>query len=907
MLAPGTDVIHLATDQDDRIYAWITGAENSGLYRGGQNNEQFTRVHASTDIPTALEVSDGGSIYYATTTEIFRSVDGGSSFQPFVSRPGGTDSRITGIDIHSGTDADLIAVSVAADTPGQWGGVYVYDEADFFGGWMDAGIGSLNALDIRIPSGFDSDRTLLALATDGADTFIMSFGAGSWRTTPLRDEAGTSVAAESGSIHLPDDFNRETNPQYFVTVIGDDTSSGGIWAGFHQAPPDDPAVFPLANDADGNFNCLTITGTEGAYELTAGTTSGTILNSGDGGFNWQQASKNPAGETITDLASVDGSVWAATSGEGSGLFKSTDNGDTWDPFFFLDRYEVETLVKVLPSPDYAVDKTLYLLSFNGSHHLWRTSNEGQTWQKILSADEHGINIINHFQIANDGTLFIVADDAEGSLCLISNDHGATFESQRLPASVISTASFAAASEGVFFFTSFDGTIARLWRSEPVGLFENITAGDIIINDLEISPDFANDQTIIAAAANGDAFISSDAGFTLDALPDLPVTGSIRLLFDPDFGTSAKLYATTDTADAGIHRLTVGDDAWERVDSGLPDGTMLNSIAKNADGVFYAADHTQVSDDSGGLVRALSDSSAWHLTRKGLPDDATLWGLSIVGNSLWALDTTNNRVMAYTDTLAFAVEPTSPAAASGGLGEFTGGVINGIELSWKDIDGAVSYEWQLNDRSSMSSPALEETTSSAGVRVDGLNPNTTYYWRVRVAAPVPGPWSVKSSFTTALGGSATVPLLVTPSPGDADQAIRPIFQWHPVAGADGYELILADDPGFNNTIYSPEDIVTNAWQSQTGLAPGKTYYWKVRAVNTSSSSAWSAVSAFSVGSPDETSGAADPSTNPTVSPGEPNQITIDLPEWLGLGLAGMGGALVLLLLVLVIAIRNRRVL
>ncbi|MEN8614728.1 hypothetical protein ABFB09_05540 [Dehalogenimonas sp. THU2] len=907
-LTPETDVKHLVIDSASQVYAWVTGTEG-GLFRTDASGENITRVFASVHTPVALELTDAGQFYYATDTTLYRSTDNGLSFQTVAAYPGGPGKRITGLSVDGTTGANIIAVSVADDDANEWGGVYFINEAEFFGGWIDSGLIAYNVFDVGFSPTFAVDRELLALGESAGDAYILLYNGGTWRAAALQHRDGSIVPATSGAITLPQDFNLTTNPQFYV-AIDTGADAGGLWLCYAR-PAEAPAAYALPFSSPTDFSSLSVSGTSGAYSLLAGSASGEIFRSSDGGISWQSAVRNPGGQRVTAIASVDNMTFAATSGTGSGVFSSIDGGMNWLPDLFIDETGAGTLVTVVASPTYESDNTLYLLAFNGVHGVWRTDDDGLTWRKLLGIGDYRILTIDRLITAADGSLFIAATDADGALCLVSTDQGTTFSLIRLPVSIDTTAGFAALDKDNFFFTSFDGdgNIATIWRTGTGIFFENVATGSVKFNALELSPDFSTDRTLIAAASNGLAYISTDAGVTFSTLPATSLTGSILLTFDPDFGDSNKIYASSTDANTGIYRYKIGDAAWKRIDSGLPAGTLLSDLDVAPNGFIYAPSANNVSTSTGGLARVLTETAAWDLASEGLTDGVTLWGLSRNSHQLWSLDTTNNRIMTYTDTIASAVALTSPPASAPGLGTYyPSGIIGGIDLKWQSVSGATGYEWQMNDSADMTSPLFSGNSTASSIRLSLLEPGVTYHWRVRAVAPVPGPWSEKRSFTTALGGVVAVPQLLTPTPGATNLTPLPLFQWQPVGGATGYELLLATDAGFQNITASPANIVGNAWQPPAALTSATTYYWKIRAVSENSFSAWSAVSAFTTAAPATTAPTSPVVTSP-VAPTVtvPIAPTMTMPDWLAFSLAGMGGAVVLLLLALVIVVKGKRTL
>ncbi|MDD5082861.1 MAG: fibronectin type III domain-containing protein, partial [Dehalococcoidales bacterium] len=77
--------------------------------------------------------------------------------------------------------------------------------------------------------------------------------------------------------------------------------------------------------------------------------------------------------------------------------------------------------------------------------------------------------------------------------------------------------------------------------------------------------------------------------------------------------------------------------------------------------------------------------------------------------------------------------------------------------------------------------------------------------------------------------------------------KPIFQWSALAGAEGYELMVARDAAFGDLVINrtgSQTLPSTAWQSDTSLDYATTYYWKVRGITVATNSAWSDVGAFS---------------------------------------------------------------
>jgi hypothetical protein len=302
------------------------------------------------------------------------------------------------------------------------------------------------------------------------------------------------------------------------------------------------------------------------------------------------------------------------------------------------------------------------------------------------------------------------------------------------------------------------------------------------------------------------------------------------------------------------------------------------------------------------------SPTFETVTRGLDNGVTLSGLWLRGNQLWSIDTKNTRLMTYTDTLALPVILASPPNKAPGTGT------RNVILEWEILTGATEYKWQLDYDTDFSTvPAdFEGDTRASSVRLPELDTDTTYYWRVRVTEPVLSQWSAKWSFTTALGHTAFAPELLSPEAGTTEISLKPLFQWSAIAGAESYELIVSADLSLADpAIVKIGDyaLPVTAWQSNINLDYDTTYYWKVRAISSSSYGAWSAVGAFTTGSPPAQSSSV-PEASTTTSPQQsslssslPFQLTV--PDWVVYLTVALLLTIVLLLIILLLVVTTRR--
>jgi hypothetical protein len=90
-----------------------------------------------------------------------------------------------------------------------------------------------------------------------------------------------------------------------------------------------------------------------------------------------------------------------------------------------------------------------------------------------------------------------------------------------------------------------------------------------------------------------------------------------------------------------------------------------------------------------------------------------------------------------------------------------------------------------------------------------------------------------------------PVLLTPSDGAGDQAIRPVFSWSAPAQGLTYDLEIAADSAFSDIVISATGLLSTDYLPGMDLNTSGTYYWRVRSRNPCGMSLDSAIYSFTV--------------------------------------------------------------
>ena len=908
VLASGSDAQHLTRASDGTLYAYGKGLTYT-LYQSTDGGYSWSAIGKVKDAIVDIAIAPDNVVYYATSSQVYKSVDGVSKFAalPTPGGAGGNNIEITSIDVARLNNNNIIVVGTRDIDNVQYGGIYLLDEANLFT-WADTSLGNYDVYSVALSPNYPGDHQIIAVVSNEIHTFITTnFGGAGWGTTIANAKIDNLVPV-SASIAFPEDYDSGIIASYFVAI--DSGVNQGDAYRVENSIVTDLNIGVAYNLSNVDVTGLAVSGDTAKANLIAGAAaSAEVYFSPDGGRNWQRSTKPPTGQSKTCVVMASGKAYAATSGVDSAFSYTTDGGITWNQISLIDT-TLSDIVDLALSPN-SQDNAMFMLTFgSGEDSLWRNLNGGTTWERVLSSSLADIDTIDRVQLppqySSDNQIVFIAGTSNGNEAIWkSTDNGQTFGHRIVPFPINT---WAVVDNTTLFIGSFDAATntGLVYRSTNSGFIysEGATAGSQSLNSIALSPDYGKDETILVGNSDGWVFWSEDNGASFEPLPpdatSKPLSGNITVAFDPKYSSNNTVYAASDTAGKGIYRFIIGkSDSWENIDS--PTGGMIGQLLTSPDGTLYATNFKA----NGGMERSLNPTyplgPTLETVTKGLDDGVTLIGLWLCDNQLWSIDSSHTSLMSYTDSLAQPVILTSPHNKATGVGTIINYTIKNASLDWETLEGATDYKWQLNYDTEFSSvpTGFEGDTRASSAQLPALDPVTTYYWRVRATTPVVSRWSDKWSFTTSFGTEAQAPELKSPTAGASGVPVKPIFQWSAIAGANGYELVVSTEATVNNpTILKTGSyaLPNTAWQANIELNYNTTYYWKVRAVSADTYSPWSAVSAFITEPAPTTS--PPPSTPPPQST-EPTASSLptlsNWTEWL----VPLGGVLLLTFLLIMI--------
>jgi hypothetical protein len=907
----------------------------------------FTPVNVAADqivdIAASQAYSEDTTLWVALANSVQRTINGGTTFGA-ITPVLGVGETITSIDVapdYLGAGLNAVVGTAIAAANAR---VILYTERA--GGWGQvdaAGWGAAQtAAWVAFSPNYENDGEIVAVTTTGVVTTVRaSFQERTWdsevlASIPLQQEhTANNIVAVDAALAFPDDYDSLSNINFFVAIDSGVAAAGSRGDAFRIigqrfGSPTPSIRIDLNAHASKEFDTSTIACSGSGSDITVfvgGAASNDVRrtsNPKDSSPSWRGAGKRATGTVVTGIQvandyATSGIVYASTS-DGltaeSGIARA-EGGSIFNGIACIDTPIVAML-------DFAAASTteFFLVTSDGAagpESLWRSTNGGKNWQRVhATAQTAGMtSVVVSPDYANDSTVY--AGHIGATQMWKSANGGDTFtgisarEAINAWTVVDSTTLFVAGASTEVWKSSNSGLRWSRTQTKPTGTANNIV----------ISPNFnADDSILIGNATNGRVYLSQDGGLNFRKQGDVTPGGSgaaVFAAFDNAYADSGIIFATPANVGGldveGVYRWTVGEStAWDQINANLAPAAAAFEAGglAVADGVLYASDAIA----GRGMQRSVSPKAplqfapgAFAAVGGGLLGTATMGDIEVVDGLVVSIDTANNRLNGFSDTLNAATTLTGPK---------TNAVVSGssITLTWGSLPDATQYERELrlDSKYTVASGVADLFTTATSDVLTNLTAGFTYYWRVRSTAPVRSPWA-KGSFIVKLA----TPGLNSPNPQEVFEVpIRPQFSWTSVGGATAYELQLADNPFFADA-WVKKPLTHTVWVWDEDLEYSTTYYWRVKAVKsgrgiTPTESNWreGAFTTMSEAAPTAPTAPeiivqpAPVTTVPAPAPAPPQPITIPQPIapvylW---AIIIIGAVLIIALIVLIV--RTRRV-
>ena len=237
---------------------------------------------------------------------------------------------------------------------------------------------------------------------------------------------------------------------------------------------------------------------------------GSVFKSADNGHTWEPL-KAMEGKSIRAIALSASNPKVLVAGALDGVFRTRNGGETWE------RISPDASTEIKNVESIAIDPTDPNIIYAGTWHLpWKTSDGGKSWHNIKNGV---IDDSDVFSIIIDPRQPQVVYASACSGIYKSDSAGELFHKiQGIPFSARRTRVLK--EDPVNSAVVYAGTTEGLWKTSDSGRnWRRITSGDVIVNDVLVdvrNPEhvlLATDRSGVMASSNGgSSFEVSNTGF-----------------------------------------------------------------------------------------------------------------------------------------------------------------------------------------------------------------------------------------------------------------------------------------------------------------------------------------------------------------------------------------------------------
>jgi len=297
VLASGSNVRCLTMANDGTFYAYANpSATSNTLFKSPDGG--YTWSHTGDVRDTIIDITsvpgDAASIYYATTTSIYKSADTGKTFIRLSPSPGGAGAdniTISCIDVSSLDGNNVIVVGTKDSDNAQYGGVYTLDESKLFTNWLDTDLGSYDVITLAFSPDYTTDRQIVAVVTNEQDTLITTrTDSGDWNQA-IGDATIEGLSTRAVAIAFPDDYVTTYGDYIMFVAIDTGNNDGDVYKVYQDLAPNASRATDLDIGAAYNLTNVDVSGlaicgnTTGARLLAGAAGSTQVYSSSDSGLS----------------------------------------------------------------------------------------------------------------------------------------------------------------------------------------------------------------------------------------------------------------------------------------------------------------------------------------------------------------------------------------------------------------------------------------------------------------------------------------------------------------------------------------------------------------------------------------------------------------------------------------------
>jgi photosystem II stability/assembly factor-like uncharacterized protein len=512
-----------------------------------------------------------------------------------------------------------------------------------------------------------------------------------------------------------------------------------------------------------------------------------LYRSTDSGQNWSKIVNGLIQPIISFGEAANGDLYAGISARGDILFKSTDSGRVW-----VSAYDFSNALIDNNYVDYIfVNQNGRIIISVDASFILITEDNGKSWRSgprlgsFYDQDPLSYGTV----MMNDSGIFCLRSST--SLFLSNLDTNDNPKHLDVPnAEVMSLLKYS------------DGTLlSGIWRSIDNGKHWTINSGG------GITPTNAIDSSQnILVGSNGYILRSIDSGITWQKNSSQLTSGTITAI---DVRTSGEIFAGSSLE--GMFRSTDNGITWDQLNAGIKNQSIF-SLAVHQNGDIYAGSQNII-------YKSTDIGLTWQQLTTNFPKGAGNISSLVVntqGNIIAGVD--NAGVFWSTDNgatwslKALGLNATKiNALVSTPSGKVFAATNNGIFF----LDIIPNANWIKFDQGVTAKNVLSLCRDQLG--------------RLFAGTDVSGVFSSIQTFNVAHpNGSLPAPLLASPPDGNTNSLINLKFAWHPVPGAQTYQVTISHSSDFS-TVEKMSDYLTDTTFSYITNDFNMTLFWRVQAI------------------------------------------------------------------------------
>jgi hypothetical protein len=752
-------------------------------------------VAVAPDDPDLVAVVDGGACYAST--------DGLSKLSDL-----GTTGVTTILDVAISPESSGKHHIVVAGTDGANEQIGSYDLGATVPSWTDLdGKTGLDATDrilaVAFSPGFASDFTLAAVTETAATAIYLELYSYATGNDNWNDDAGTwsDYDATNNIICVPGGAAVAADISLAPDYYGGDEAMRISFVGLDVVTAANDGVYRMTDESakgiktNVDIHSVAYDGTN----LVAGESVGnSVYRSSDPlasspSFSTASTYQKPGGTQDVLLRWSGADVFGISGGAEGGFSVSHDNGKSFNDISLINT-TLTDLQDIAVSADGSV---VWAITDDGGTDIsvWRKASD---WERVLQyTPAAAANYI--VRLAPNDTDDVYLGVSGGTTMFYSSDGGEA--KWHLRNCGVTLVDLAVEDADVVYAINTGGSVSKstnngfTWGSSKS---TGIGAGSTITS--------MGEDKLLATGTGADKVAWSTDGNSSWSKTSKAVTGAGPVqavatgLSDGDF-----IYASTAPAAgtaATVERWEIGtstswwnmsaptvrdldgdatDEDYGAYGIGLANGTLYVLLKDNNPTVNSALIRTLGPSASTVSWSTVAATAKDHDGAPASTNGANALKLSAGSTNAWAIDSANEKFYYYIDTVSSA-GPTLAGPGDGAevlVNPVSGGTYT-ISFTWERLSKATKYNLDIaldsgfNEKvlsytggSGNTTPAKASTSSTVAQVVGGgtFMPETTYYWRVRLASdgPVYSPWSEVRSFTIAALPEAEPPVVVQAPP------------------------------------------------------------------------------------------------------------------------------------------------